>query len=54
MKNGSSIIPLSLETSETTTQSKQNENIKDTDNLTNETYNQIQAQQLIEEVLVQA
>ena len=50
----SSIIPLSLENPATTTQNKQNENIKDTDNLTDETYNQNQAQQLKEEVVVQA
>ena len=36
------------------TQNKQNENIKDTDNLIDEMYNQIQAQKLREEVLVQA
>ena len=35
--SSSSIIPLSLETPATTTQNKQNENIKDTDNLIDET-----------------
>ena len=52
--NSSSIIPLSLENPAATTKNKQNENIKDTDNLIDETYNQNQAQQLKEEVFVQA
>ena len=52
--NSSSRNPLLLETPATTTQNKQNQNIKDTDNLTDETLNQIQAHQLKEEALVQA
>ena len=52
--NSSSIIPFSLEILATITQSNQNENVKDTDNLIDETYNQIEAQKLKEEVLVQA
>ena len=47
-------ILLSLENPAATTKNKQNENIKDTDNLIDETYNQNQAQQLKEEVVVQA
>ena len=44
---------MSLETSATTTQNKQNENIKDTDNLIDKTHKQIQAWQMKEEVLFQ-
>ena len=44
---------MSLETPATTLQNKQNENIKDTDNLLDKTYNQIQARPMKEEVLFQ-
>ena len=44
---------MSLETPATTTQNKQNENIKDTDNLIDKTHKQIQAWQMKEEVLFQ-
>ena len=44
---------MSLEAPATTAQNKQNENIKDTDNLIDKTYNQIPAWQMKEEVLFQ-
>ena len=53
--NNNSITPFSLETPETTqNEDKKNENVKNTEDLIDQMYNKIQAQQFKEEILSQA